>query len=99
MARGHILGILRLALVPACRDSRGAQEDRGRRHFSKIEKLPTDTFNTSRDHLFLRSTARRAIDPSKTKYKVPPTGSRAGDGTRSIDGRRDDEHEKDKANT
>lgn len=28
MFRGHILGILRLTLIPSCRDSRGAQEDR-----------------------------------------------------------------------
>jgi hypothetical protein len=30
MAGRHILGILRLALIPASRDSRGAQDDRGR---------------------------------------------------------------------
>jgi hypothetical protein len=34
MAGRHILGILRLALVPALRDSRGAQDGRGRKFSS-----------------------------------------------------------------
>jgi hypothetical protein len=40
--QGHILGILRLALIPACRNSRGAQEDRvgdisaKLRHYSSV---------------------------------------------------------------
>ena len=57
--KGSILGILRLALIPACRDLRGAQEDRGKKHFRQ-------TFTAAEQYPapFAPATNRRLGPPS-----------------------------------